>query len=71
MGQSLVTKIRAANTTLIANGNLEAVGDFFASDYVAHLTDRDMEGGHDAIRKYLKMLRRAFPHIEIDVEILV
>ncbi len=71
MNPSLVSKIRAANTTLIANGNLAAVGDFFASDYVAHLTDRDMEGGHDGIRKYLKMLRSAFPHIEIDVEILV
>ena len=71
MDQSLVSKIRAANTTLIANGNLAAVGEFFASDYVAHLTDRDMEGGHDAICKYLKMLRSAFPHIEIDVQILV
>lgn len=24
-----------------------AVGDFFASDYVAHLTDQDMTDGYD------------------------
>jgi steroid delta-isomerase-like uncharacterized protein len=71
MELSLASKIRAANRALIELGELEAIADFFASDYVSHLTDRDMEGGHDAIRKYLKMLRSAFTDIRVEVEILV
>ncbi len=71
MNRSLASKIQAANSALIANGNLDAVGDFFTPDYVAHLTDRDMEGGHDWIRRFLGMLQRAFPDLQIEVEILV
>ena len=71
MPRSLASKIWAANAALISGGNLAAVGDFFAPDYVAHLTDRDMRGGHDAIRKVLRMYRRAFPDLQVQVEILV
>ena len=71
MNRSLATRIRAANSALITNGNLDAVGEFFAPDYVAHLTDQDMKGGHDAIRKVASMYRRAFPDTEVQVEILV
>jgi hypothetical protein len=44
MDRTLASKIKAANSALIADGNLEAVGEFFAPDYVAHLTDQDMTG---------------------------
>ena len=71
MASSLGARIKAANSALIVNGNLEAVGEFFTSDYVAHVTDRDMEGGHDTIRRFLRALRRAFPVIQIEVEVLV
>jgi len=71
MDRSLASKIRAANVALIANGNPDAVGEFFTTDYVAHLTDRDMEGGHDGIRRFLGMLQHAFPDLQIEVEILV
>ncbi len=71
MDRSLASKIQAANSALIANRNLEAVGDFFAPDYVAHLTDGDMEGGRDGIRRFLGMLHRAFPDLQIEVEVLV
>jgi steroid delta-isomerase-like uncharacterized protein len=71
MDPSLASKIQAANTALIANGNVDAVGEFFARDYVAHLTDHDMTGGHDAIRSVLAMYRRAFPGLRVEVEILV
>ena len=47
------------------------VEQFFTSDYIAHLTDRDMQSGHDGVRKVLGMLRRAFPKIQVEVEILV
>ncbi len=71
MDRSLALKIREANSALIVNRKLEAVGDFFAPDYVAHLTDRDAEVGLDAIRGFIGMLHGAFPDIEIEVEILV
>ena len=71
MSRSLASKIEAANSALITNGNLDAVGEFFTPDYVAHLTDQDLTGGHDAIRKIVAMYRRAFPDLRFQVEILV
>ena len=71
MGLSLASKIKAANSALIADGNLETVGEFFTPDYVAHLTDQDMTGGHDWIRRFLDKLQRAFPDLQIEVEILL
>jgi len=71
MNQALAPKIRAANSELIVNGNLDAVGEFFTTDFVAHLTDQDMTGGHDAIQKIVGMYRRAFTDLQVEVEILV
>lgn len=70
MSRSLSSKIKAANTALMANGNLDAVDEFFTPDYVAHGTDQDM-AGRGAIRRFLRMYRRAFPDLQIEVEILV
>jgi steroid delta-isomerase-like uncharacterized protein len=70
MDRSLASRIQAANAALIADGNLEAIGEFFAPDYVAHGTEQDL-AGHDAIRRFLAALQRAFPDLEADVEILV
>jgi steroid delta-isomerase-like uncharacterized protein len=69
--QALASKIQSANTTLLADGDLEAVGEFFTPDYVAHLTDQDMTGGHDMIRRVLGMYQRAFSDLKVDVEILL
>src|SRR5689334_22341140 len=71
MKRSLAAKIEAANTALMVDGDLDAVGKFFTPDYVAHLTGKDMTGGHAAIRKVLSMYRRAFPDILVVVEILL
>ncbi|MFO0980862.1 MAG: ester cyclase [Planctomycetota bacterium] len=71
MGRSLAAKIEAANSALMAKGNLDAVGEFFTPDYVAHGTDQDMTGGHAAIRRIVGMYRRAFSDLEVEVEILV
>jgi predicted ester cyclase len=67
----LASKIHAANSALIVDGNLDAVADFFAPDYVAHLTDQDITGGHDAIRRVIGMYQNAFSDLEVEVEILV
>src|SRR5262245_6950820 len=71
MRRSFASKIKAANSALMANGNLDAVAEFFTPDYVTHLTDEDMTGGHDAIRRVLGMYRRAFADLKVEVEILV
>jgi len=68
--QSFGSKIRAANSALIVDGDLGAVSEFFTTDYVAHLTDREMRG-HEAIRGFLRMLRGAFLNLQVDVEVLV
>ncbi|MGH7340827.1 MAG: ester cyclase [Candidatus Rokuibacteriota bacterium] len=70
MDRSLESTIRAANAALLANFDLDAIGDYFRPDYVAHLTDQDM-GGHDAIRRFLGMLQRGFPDLEVEVEVLL
>jgi len=71
MPQSLTAKIEAANQALIVEGDLEAVGTFFSPDYVAHITGQDLAGGHEGIRKVVGLYRRAFPQLQVEVEILV
>ncbi|HEV7242911.1 MAG TPA: ester cyclase [Thermoanaerobaculia bacterium] len=71
MARSLVSTIHAANTTLIVEGNMDAVGEFFTPDYVAHVTSKDLPGGHGGIRRYLRMLRHAFPSLQVEIEIFL
>jgi steroid delta-isomerase-like uncharacterized protein len=71
MSRALASKIKAANSTLIIQNNLDAVGEFFTPDYVVHLTDQRMALGHDGIRRILRKYRRAFADLQLDVEVLV
>jgi steroid delta-isomerase-like uncharacterized protein len=71
MGRSLASRIEAANTALMANGNFDAIGEYFTPDYVVHLTGQELSGGHAAIRNVVGMYQRAFRDIQVDVEILV
>ena len=71
MNRSLSSKIEEANAALLVSGSVDAIGTYFAADYVAHLTDQDMTGGHDAIRKFLDLYRGAFRDLQVEVEILV
>ena len=71
MARAHVATIEAANLDLIVNGNLAAVGDYFATDYVAHVTGHDFSGGHDVVKKIVRAYRHAFSEIEVNVEILV
>jgi steroid delta-isomerase-like uncharacterized protein len=67
--------IKAANTALIVNGDVEAISKFFAPDYVAHVTGRDFGGsprkGHAAIRRIVDLYHRAFTNLQVDVQILM
>ena len=69
--EPLSSKIHAANHALIENGNSDAIASYFASDYVAHITDQDVAGGHKRIRGMLGMYQRAFPSPKVEVEILL
>ena len=71
MDGSLASRIQAANSSLIAAGEVQAIPDFFTPDYVAHLTEQDMTGGHVWVRRFLEMLRGAFPDVGVHVEILL
>ncbi len=71
MSDTLASRIYSANTALIVDGNVEAIDEFFTPDYVAHVTDGELSGGHDAVRKVITMLRRAFTGLKVEVEILV
>ena len=68
---SLASKIKEANTTLIVNGHLDRVGDFFTQDYAVHLTGRVVNGGHSIVQEILGSLRKSFSDIQVDVDILV
>ncbi len=71
MEESLASKIKNANTILIANGDLEVVGDFFTSDYIVHLTGRILKGGHSTVKNILSGLQKSFQNIEVEVDILL
>jgi predicted ester cyclase len=63
--------IEAANSVLIVKGNLNEVSEFFAPDYVAHVTGQNFTGGHDVVKKIVRTYRRAFSNIEVEIEFLV
>jgi predicted ester cyclase len=69
--EPLSSKIRAANHALIENGDSDAVSIYFAADYIAHLTDREVAGGHKLVRGMLELYQRAFPNPKVEVEILL
>ena len=71
MPRSHAVTIQGANQDLIAKGAVDAIARYFTPDYVAHLTDRDLPGGHAGIRRFLDMLRSSFPDLSVEVEILV
>ena len=71
MEMSLASKIKEANTTLIVNGNLDRIGDFFTQDYTVHLTGRDIKGGHSIVQDIISSLWKSFHDTQVDVEILL
>jgi predicted ester cyclase len=70
MERSHASIIRAANHALIEQADIDAVADYFAPHYVAHATDADFHA-HDFIRSFIATIRRAFPDLRSEVEILV
>lgn len=71
MSKSQTSTIKAANLALYAEGNLDTIGEFFTTDYIAHVTSEDLLLGHHGIRQVLSQYRRAFPDLHVEVEVLV
>ncbi|MDQ2076392.1 ester cyclase [Marinimicrobium sp. ABcell2] len=60
-----------ANNSLFVDGNVEDVDEFFAIDYAVHVTGRTINGGHKIVRAVVGELRKSFPDLTVNVEILV
>jgi predicted ester cyclase len=68
---TLATRIRLANSTLLAKGKLKDIAAFFTTDYVVHFSHAAPARGHAVIREALGRINAAFPRLRVKVEILV
>lgn len=71
MKPSLSPKIAMANAALLERGEARAIADYFSPDYVAHVTDEDLAGGHALIRRIVALYQKAFGDIATTLDILV
>lgn len=62
MNQSNVERIKFANDELFGKGNLDAVDEIFAPDYIVHAGNKDYKG-HEIIKKFVEQIRSAIPDI--------
>jgi len=69
MPKSNEERIRYANDEIIGKGNLDAIDDIFAADYIVHAGGKDFKG-HEFVRGFLGQLRSAIPDIRV-VEIAI
>ncbi len=69
MRTSNVSLIEAATAELLVAGQVEAIAKFFSEDYVAHVTDQDVRGGHALIRAVMDMYRTAFSELTAEVRV--
>lgn len=71
MTDSNASNIKNANSTLLVDGNLDAIGEFFADDYIVHITDGDFAGGPALVRQSLGLYLKAFSERQVEVQVLV
>jgi predicted ester cyclase len=71
MSLSNSSLMAAATLNLLVGGKIEEVGRYFAEDYVAHVTEQDVRGGHELIRSMMGMYRKAFSDLSAEVVVLV
>ena len=57
-------RIRIANEELLANGNLDVVGETFAAGYVVHAGGKEHHG-LDFVRRFVKQLRAAIADLRV------
>lgn len=72
MSESTQTSlIHDANAAIIERGEMDQLGEFFDENYLVHLTERDMVGGHGLVKRIISAIRRSFPDVQVAVEVLV
>ena len=71
MNPSLLKIIQDANAAILVGGKINEVKNYFTSNYVVHLTNRTLSGGHSTVQKVLDPLMRAFSNIDVQVEVLL
>ena len=64
MANSNEERIKFGNDEIIGKGNLDAVDEIFATDYVVHAGGKDYKG-HDFIERFVGQLRSAIPDIQV------
>lgn len=71
MPRSHAAQIKLANQEILGNGDLRAVDEMFAADYVAHAGGKDFKG-IAFIKQWLRQLRAAIPDLRVvEVSILL
>ena len=71
MTRSTEELIKFANDEIMEKGNLNAIDEIFAADYVVHTGGKDYKG-HQFVRRFIGQLRSAIPDIRIvEVKILL
>lgn len=68
---TLAARIKLANSTLLVDGKLEDIGEFFTPDYVVHFSHAAPARGQAVVREALGRINVAFPRLRVKVEILV
>ena len=63
--------LEAAVEAVICKGDVAAIPEYFTSDYVVHLTEEDLKGGHATLRKVLGVYQRSFPDMQVSIDVLV
>jgi steroid delta-isomerase-like uncharacterized protein len=63
-------QIRTANEELLNKGNLAYAREVFASNLVEHAAGQDQRGGPELVEGWVADLRKAFPDLRVEVEIL-
>ncbi|MEJ6006287.1 ester cyclase [Paucibacter sp. AS339] len=68
MNYSARDLILNATYTLFRDGQVDATSQYFAPDYVVHLTDQDVQGGTSLVRSVVDLYRGAFPDLSVEVQ---
>lgn len=66
----LASILRNANTHIIKDGDVKAIGEFFDSNYIVNFGGSE-KSGHGAIRGFTNAIHKAFAKISVNVDIFL
>ncbi|MCF7855660.1 MAG: hypothetical protein K9N51_12740 [Candidatus Pacebacteria bacterium] len=68
MKADMLSLLRSANAALLERGEADVIGDYFSPGYIAHITGKDISGGHKMIREIVAMYQKSFAEITTTLE---